>query len=98
MVYENNSNISIWGSDDDVLNLSAVDVVHMHTDQSVCLFMVTYKVSDFFLYHLPVADIEFETMPKESMVHISVSNNMYTVEIPILWLEIVVIVPWIIWT
>ena len=76
MVYENNSNISIWGSDDDVLNLSAVDVVHMHTDQSVCLFMVTDKFSDFILYHLPVADIEFETMPKESKVHIFVSNDM----------------------
>ena len=80
MVYENNSNISIWGSDDDVLNLSAVDVVHMDTDQSVRLFMVTDKFSDFFLYHLPVADIEFETMPKESKVHISLSNDLY-----ILW-------------
>ena len=40
LAVENNSNISIRGYDDDVLNLSAVDVVHMHTDQRVCLFML----------------------------------------------------------
>ena len=96
VVYENNSNFSIWGSDD-VLSLSAVDVVHMHTDQSVCLFMAEDKSSDVFLYQLSVADTEFETMPKESNIHISF-QCVHIVEIPILWLEIVVTVPWMIWT